>query len=88
MSTWLKPRKLRLFAFVCGILLVCLPIAFIVTFLLSPLWSSLEARYGIESMGHSGPADWCFEAVYAILVAAGLLGWAVAARSGRGKDSA
>ena len=64
------------------------PAAIVVTFLLSPLWSSLEARYGIESMGHSGPADWCFEAVYAILVAAGLLGWAVAARSGRGKDSA
>ena len=58
---------MRFFAIICGILLVCLPITFIVTFLLSPLWSWIEATYGIESIGHSGPSDWCFYVVYGAL---------------------
>ncbi|MBZ5676372.1 MAG: hypothetical protein LAP61_19185 [Acidobacteriia bacterium] len=52
---------------ILAVLLVCLPIAFIVTILLSPLWSWIEASYGIESIGHSGPSDWCFYAVYSVL---------------------
>ncbi|AXK73189.1 hypothetical protein DWG18_13445 [Lysobacter sp. TY2-98] len=44
-------------------LLVTLPIAFIVTFLLAPLWRWIEAAFGVESIGHSGPATWCFVAV-------------------------
>lgn len=55
-----------------AVLIACLPIAFIVTFLLSPLWSWIEATYGIESIGHSGPSDWCFYLVYGMLSAAGL----------------
>ncbi len=49
------------------ILLVCIPLSLVATFILMPLWSWLEARYGIESVGHSGPAEWCYVAVYAIL---------------------
>jgi uncharacterized BrkB/YihY/UPF0761 family membrane protein len=64
---------LRLFAFICGILLVCFPIAFIVTILLSPLWSWIEATYGIESIGHSGPSDWCFYLVYSVIAAIALI---------------
>jgi len=63
---------LRLFAIICGILLVCIPIAIIATFLLSPLWSWIESTYGIESMGHSGPSEWCFVVVYAALNVAAL----------------
>jgi hypothetical protein len=55
-----------------AILIACLPIAFIATFLLSPLWSWIEATYGIESIGHSGPSDWCFYLVYGVLSAAAL----------------
>ena len=57
----------RLALIVPAILIACLPIAFIVTFLLSPLWSWIEATYGIESIGHSGPSDWCFYVVYGVL---------------------
>jgi len=49
-----------------------MPIAFIVTILLSPLWSWIEATYGIESIGHSGPSDWCFYLVYGVLSATAL----------------
>ena len=62
-------RPLRYFLAGLGILVVCMPIAFIVTFLLSPLWSWIEATYGIESIGHSGPSDWCFYVVYGVLSA-------------------
>jgi len=48
-------------------LLLCLPAAIFVTFLLLPLWSWIEAAYRVEAVGHSGPADWCFELVYAAL---------------------
>jgi phosphotransferase system glucose/maltose/N-acetylglucosamine-specific IIC component len=62
------PRYLRLALITLAVLIVCLPIAIIVTFLLSPLWSWIEATYGIESIGHSGPSDWCFELVYGLLI--------------------
>jgi hypothetical protein len=66
------PKYLRLALITLAVLVVCLPAAFIVTFLLSPLWSWIEATYGIESIGHSGPSDWCFYLVYAVLSAAAL----------------
>jgi len=42
-------------------------ITFWVTFLLVPLWRWIEADYGIEAIGHSGPAEWCFGVVLVIL---------------------
>jgi phosphotransferase system glucose/maltose/N-acetylglucosamine-specific IIC component len=61
------PRYLRIALITLAVLIACLPIAFITTILLSPLWSWIEATYGIESIGHSGPSDWCFYVVYGIL---------------------
>ena len=54
-----------------------LPVAFLGTILLLPLWSWIEATYHYESVGHSGPADWCFEAVYAVLLLLALGGYAL-----------
>ena len=48
-----------------GILVLSMPVTFVVTILLMPLWSAIERRWGIESVGHSGPADWCFWLVFA-----------------------
>lgn len=42
-------------------------VTFWVTILLVPLWRWIEETYGIESIGHSGPAEWCFWLVTAIL---------------------
>jgi len=52
---------------IATVLLVCIPLSLIVTFLAMPLWSWLEASYGIESVGHSGPAEWCYIVVYVVL---------------------
>lgn len=42
-------------------------ITFWATILLVPLWRWIEADFGIEAIGHSGPAEWCFYVVLAIL---------------------
>ena len=52
-----------------GLLVASVPVVFGVTLVLLPLWSWIEATYAIESIGHSGPASWCFAAVYGVLVA-------------------
>jgi hypothetical protein len=53
--------------------IVCLPVSFVVTIFLLPLWSAIESRWQIESVGHSGPATWCFVCVYAILSLSALI---------------
>ncbi|QKE62625.1 hypothetical protein HNE05_04370 [Aquipseudomonas campi] len=32
----------------------------LLTLLLLPLWGWLDTRIGIEALGHSGPAPWCY----------------------------
>ena len=63
----------RLAAAIAGIALIALPCAFIITFFLMPLWSWIEARFQIESVGHSGPAGWCFLVVYGVLLTSWLI---------------
>lgn len=57
---------------VVAIAVVAMPIAAVVTFVLNPVWSWFERTTGIESIGHSGPATWCYVAVYLIVFALGL----------------
>ena len=72
-------KTARHLAVALGIAAVCLPAAFILTFLLMPLWAWIEATYKIESVGHSGPADWCYWAVYALIAVASLSAYALKA---------
>jgi hypothetical protein len=46
-------------------LLMAVPVSIVATLLLLPLWRWIEVAYGIESIGHSGPAEWCYFAVFA-----------------------
>ena len=54
------------------IVLLGVPVTFFATIALLPLWSVIERRYGIESVGHSGPADWCFWTVFVLYLIAAL----------------
>jgi hypothetical protein len=50
------------------------------TLALLPFWSWLEASTWVESVGHSGPAEWCYVVTFVVLlavaaVALGLLGF-------------
>ena len=58
-----------------AMVLLGMPITFLVTMALLPLWSAVERRFGTESVGHSGPAAWCFWLVFLIYFAAA---WALA----------
>jgi hypothetical protein len=58
---------LKIAASAIGVLILSIPVAAILTILLVPLWTWIENTYGIESIGHSGPSDWCYQAVFAIV---------------------
>ena len=63
-------------------LLLSLPLGAVLALLLLPLWSWIEAATGVGSIGHSGPATWCYAATSGLLFAA----WAVErARRWRGE---
>jgi hypothetical protein len=63
------PRILGTLVLVAG---GALPITFVFTYSLMPLWRILERDFGIESVGHSGPASWCFGVVYTLALLVGL----------------
>jgi TRAP-type C4-dicarboxylate transport system permease small subunit len=63
--------------------LALLPVSLAITVLLVPLWRRVEESTGIEALGHSGPADWCFWVVYASLLVGAALVALRLRRSGR-----
>ena len=55
-----------------GVLVLSLPLGVLLTLLLLPLWRWLEDTAGIEAIGHSGPAAWCYGAAIVVLAVLGL----------------
>jgi TRAP-type C4-dicarboxylate transport system permease small subunit len=53
-------RTLRIVLKGLAIIAVSLPLGVMATFVLLPFWRWLERTTGIESIGHSGPAGWCY----------------------------
>ncbi len=80
-------RFFRKTAIGLSIVALTLPVAFVATFLLMPLWSAIESSTRIESVGHSGPADWCFIATWAASLGLAI-GAAVVVRRSRTRASA
>ena len=54
------------------VLVLALPIAFIATILVHPFWRWFERVSGMESFGHSGPAEWCYWFDYIAIVVIGV----------------
>ncbi len=69
--------KERLLGVLIGlsVALIAIPVALLLTLLLIPFWSWLEATTGYESIGHSGPAGWCVLVVYFVIVTIGGVIW-------------
>lgn len=65
-------------------LLLLLPVSIILTFMLLPFWSWLEATSGIEAVGHASLSEWCFGATYAALSLVWLI---VRVRTSRGRKA-
>jgi hypothetical protein len=74
---WLIHPPMKKMLLGVAILVLALPVAAMATLLLLPFWRWFEARTQVESVGHSGPADWCFGAVYllTVLVSFGVWFW-------------
>ncbi len=54
--------RLIVWAVLCGLIAVA------ITVLVWPFWGWFEAVTGVEALGHSGPATWCYLAMYAVLI--------------------
>ena len=64
-------------------------LALISAFVLTPLWSWIEWRTGIESIGHSGPAPWCFAILFgSYLGLAAIIAWITYRRRHRNRVAA
>jgi uncharacterized membrane protein YphA (DoxX/SURF4 family) len=57
------------------ITLVAMPVAVVITFFTFPFWRWFEETNGIESFGHSGPAEWCYLAVYLFTIICAAIIW-------------
>ena len=66
-------RIWRRLAMLAAIVLLGVPVTFFATIVLLPLWSAIERRFGIESVGHSGPADWCFWVMFLVYLGVALM---------------
>jgi hypothetical protein len=64
-------RLVRTLLALLALIVLALPLSAVVTILLLPFWSWLEASSGVEAVGHSGPAGWCYLLVFAIMAAGG-----------------
>ncbi len=55
--------------------LISVPIAFFAVVNLVPVWSWIESTFEIESIGHSGPATWCYLTTYIFILACATFVW-------------
>jgi len=67
-------RPLRTIVLLFFTVLIALPLSLVATVVLFPVWTWLEANAGIESIGHSGPATWCFVVTFLLVAAVGCIG--------------
>ncbi len=68
-------ERLKGVAIAIGLLLLCAPVAVVLTILTASFWAWVEAAFGVEAYGHSGPAEWCYLVVYGVLVVGCTWGW-------------
>ena len=60
--------RIRIMITLIAIVIFLMPVSFILTFMLIPLWRWIEYEFGVESIGHSGPSEWCFYLIYILLL--------------------
>jgi len=68
-------NRLPVVAMAFMICLISAPIAMFATIALIPFWSWIESSLQIESIGHSGPAEWCYVVTYVIALICVFLTW-------------
>lgn len=61
-------RALKHAGIVLAAAVLAFPTGFIAAVITGPFWDWFERTTGIESMGHGGPDDWVFYALFALCV--------------------
>jgi hypothetical protein len=61
--------RIRELLIASSVLLLCLPLAVLLTLMLLPVWSWMGTNWAIAAVGPSGPAPWCFILVYGLMAA-------------------
>jgi hypothetical protein len=69
------PARIKLLVKALSLTIVCIPFAIIITVFSNPFWLWFEKTFSVESTGHSGPAEWCYIAVYLLLIVTSGLIW-------------
>jgi len=64
------PRWLKLVLLFVAVFVGCVPLTWIGAMMLTPVLWRLEGVLHVELAGHSGPSDWVFYVVHALVVAA------------------
>jgi len=80
-------NRLRVAGLVFVIFFVALPVAMLVTIIMFPFWSWVESTFGIESIGHSGPAGWCYWVSYIIILIGAFLIWRAIRRNTKRRNT-
>jgi len=66
-------KPIYLILSITTIIIISAPLSIFITILLYPFWSWLESSTGIESLGHSGPAEWCYVSIFLLLITISIL---------------
>ena len=69
------------------IILISAPLSIVITILLTRFWSWLEAMTGIELIGHSGPAAWCYLIVFLLIAVILLIAFFIYRRLDKNKGN-
>lgn len=75
-------ERLKGIGIAVAILLLCMPLAIVLTIFTASFWSWFEITFAIESIGHSGPAEWCYLLSYGLLVVIATAIWSSARHAG------
>ncbi len=68
-------ERLKGAAIAIVILLFLVPLTVVIALFSIPMLDWFEGRFGIESIGHSGPAEWVYLTIYGILVVLAGMVW-------------
>jgi hypothetical protein len=67
--------RIKLLVMALTLIIICIPLAMIITVFSNPLFLWFENTFSVESVGHSGPAEWCYITVYLLLISLSGLIW-------------
>ena len=70
-------KPIRKIIWIIITILISSLLSVVVTIYLTPFWRWIEASTGIESIGHSGPAEWCYIFMFVLFISIFIVAFSV-----------